>query len=112
MESKIANWFRTLDQLFKLEPSHFLASSLVVSSPISARAISISDVLSLKDHQITKTTPIVANDIYVDNIKLVGHWRYNTDGIDMTNTSNVTIKIIVVKALSSGGKLPFLAVAP
>lgn len=28
----------------------------------------------------------------IDNIKIVGHWRYNADGIDITNTSNVLIK--------------------
>ena len=28
------------------------------------------DVLSLKNHQITKTTPIIANDIYVDGNRL------------------------------------------
>ncbi len=32
------------------------------------------------------------NNITIDNVKLVGHWRYNTDGIDIVNTSNVTIK--------------------
>ena len=30
--------------------------------------------------------------VKIDNVKLVGHWRYNTDGIDLTNTSNVEIK--------------------
>ncbi len=32
------------------------------------------------------------NHVTIDNIKLVGHWRYNTDGIDIVNTSNVLIK--------------------
>ena len=32
------------------------------------------------------------DSVNIDNVKLVGHWRYNTDGIDITNTSNVTIK--------------------
>lgn len=31
-------------------------------------------------------------NIEIDNIKIVGQWRYNTDGIDITNTCNVLIK--------------------
>ena len=31
-------------------------------------------------------------NINIDNIKIVGHWRYNADGIDICNSSNVTIK--------------------
>ena len=31
-------------------------------------------------------------NINIDNVKLIGHWRYNTDGIDIVNSSNVTIK--------------------
>lgn len=32
------------------------------------------------------------DNIVIDNIKIVGQWRYNTDGIDIVNTSNVLIK--------------------
>ena len=31
-------------------------------------------------------------NINFDNIKVVGHWRYNTDGIDIVNSSDVTVK--------------------
>ncbi len=38
------------------------------------------------------------NDVIIDNIKIVGQWRYNTDGIDATNTSNVKIKNCFIRA--------------
>lgn len=32
------------------------------------------------------------NRVTIDGIKIVGQWRYNTDGIDIVNTSNITVK--------------------
>ena len=38
------------------------------------------------------------DSVNIDNVKLVGHWRYNTDGIDITNTSNVNIKNCFIRS--------------
>ncbi len=37
-------------------------------------------------------------DVIVDNVKIVGQWRYNTDGIDVVNTSNVQIKNCFIRS--------------
>ncbi|MDP4133793.1 MAG: glycosyl hydrolase family 28 protein [Bacillota bacterium] len=37
-------------------------------------------------------------NIVINNIKIVGQWRYNTDGIDLVNSSNITIKNTFVRA--------------
>lgn len=34
----------------------------------------------------------------INGIKEIGHWRYNTDGIDITNTSQVTIRNCFIRA--------------
>ncbi len=31
-------------------------------------------------------------DVVIDNVKIVGQWRYNTDGIDICNCSNVAVR--------------------
>lgn len=37
-------------------------------------------------------------NITVDNIKLIGHWRYNSDGIDVCVSKNVTVKNCFVRS--------------
>lgn len=31
-------------------------------------------------------------DVVIDNIKVFGQWRYNTDGVDIVNSQNITLK--------------------
>ena len=38
------------------------------------------------------------DNVTIDNVKIVGHWRYNTDGIDVCNTSNVLIKNCFIRS--------------
>lgn len=37
-------------------------------------------------------------DVTVDNVKIVGLWRYNSDGIDVVNSSYVTVKDCFVRS--------------
>ena len=38
------------------------------------------------------------NHVTVDNIKIIGQWRYNTDGIDPVSSSNVEIKNCFIRS--------------
>lgn len=59
--------------------------------------ITIEDVV-LKDSAVWVLSTFDCDNITIDNIKIVGQWRYNTDGIDLCNTSNVTIKNSFIRA--------------
>ena len=37
-------------------------------------------------------------NVVIDSVKIVGQWRYNTDGIDLVNSSNVEIKNCFVRS--------------
>ncbi|MDR1093683.1 MAG: hypothetical protein LBL66_05995 [Clostridiales bacterium] len=37
-------------------------------------------------------------NVFADNIKVVGQWRYNTDGIDIVNSQNVAIRDSFVRS--------------
>lgn len=37
-------------------------------------------------------------NIHIDNVKIVGQWRYNTDGIDVVNSENVLIENCFIRS--------------
>ena len=56
----------------------------------------------LRDPHVYAVAPMNCDRITVDNIKLIGLWRYNTDGIHTSNSSNVTIRNCFVRAFDDG----------
>ena len=62
----------------------------------------------LRDSSTFCVIPAVCENIVMDNIKTIGMWRYNCDGIDIFNSTNVIIKncflrnfddVIVIKGI-------------
>jgi len=52
----------------------------------------------LRDPHIYTVAPVNCDSITIDNIKLIGLWRYNTDGIHPENSKNITIRNSFVRA--------------
>jgi hypothetical protein len=52
----------------------------------------------LRDPQEWAVRPQHCENIDIDNIKLIGFWRYNADGIDFVSSSNCTVKNCFVRA--------------
>lgn len=57
----------------------------------SVRNALISGII-LRDPHVWTITPLRCDSITINNVKLIGLWRYNSDGIDVVNSKNVTIK--------------------
>jgi len=53
--------------------------------------VSVEDVI-LVNSSTWILSMFYCDNVNIDGVKLIGHWRYNADGIDVVNTSNVTIK--------------------
>ena len=42
--------------------------------------------------------PTLCNNVTYDNVKCVGFWRYNSDGIDICNSRNINVKNCFIRA--------------
>ena len=51
----------------------------------------------LRDSSTFGVVPAVCDNVIFDNIKIIGFWRYNSDGIDLFNSINVEIKNCFVR---------------
>jgi hypothetical protein len=52
----------------------------------------------LRDPHIWTVLPFQCDSITIDNIKLIGLWRYNSDGIDIVNSRNIEIRNTFIRA--------------
>ena len=52
----------------------------------------------LKDSPGWALAMFEAKNVDIENVKLIGHWRYNADGIDIVNSQNVTVNNSFVRA--------------
>jgi hypothetical protein len=52
----------------------------------------------LRDPNVWCLTTFLSSDIAISNVKLIGLWRYNADGIDICNSRRVTVRNCFVRA--------------
>ena len=52
----------------------------------------------LRDPPVWTLTMFDSQNITIDNVKLIGLWRYNADGIDIVNSNNVKVKNSFIRA--------------
>lgn len=50
------------------------------------------DGIILRDPHFWSTRLINCDEVTFENVKLIGFWRYNSDGINLVNSQNITIK--------------------
>ena len=49
------------------------------------------DGIIIRDSNVWAVTPTNCQHLAISNLKLIGFWRYNADGIDIVNSQHVTI---------------------
>ncbi len=73
------------------------------------------DGVILRDPNVWCLSTFACSDVAITNVKLIGLWRYNSDGIDICNSQHVTVRncfvrsfddSLVVKGLGLLGQIP------
>ncbi|MHB1485858.1 MAG: glycosyl hydrolase family 28 protein [Saccharofermentanales bacterium] len=52
----------------------------------------IIDGITIRDSLVYNIRPICCENLSINNVKIIGCWRYNSDGIDMHNCVHTTIR--------------------
>lgn len=55
------------------------------------------DGITIRDSLVYNIRPIACRDLHIEGVKIIGNWRYNSDGIDMHNCERVHIKDCFVR---------------
>ena len=50
------------------------------------------DGITIRDSLVYNIRPIGCRDLHIKDVKIIGCWRYNSDGIDMHNCVDVTVE--------------------
>ena len=50
------------------------------------------DGITIRDSLVYNIRPMACQDLHIANVKIIGCWRYNSDGIDMHNCRDVLIE--------------------
>lgn len=50
------------------------------------------DGITIRDSLVYNIRPIACKNLHISNVKIIGCWRYNSDGIDMHNCEDVLIE--------------------
>lgn len=56
------------------------------------------DGIIIRDSNVWAVTPRDCQNLSISNIKLIGFWRYNADGIDIVNSQHVTIEKCFIRS--------------
>ncbi len=55
------------------------------------------DGITIRDSLVYNIRPVACRDLTIENVKIIGNWRYNSDGIDMHNCEQVRIRNCFVR---------------
>lgn len=89
-----SKYIRVVEDVFVEEDSGSI-------SFIRCKNVTVDGVI-LRDATWWTMTAINCSNVHYNNVKLVGMWRYNADGLDFVNSENVTISNCFVRSFDDG----------
>lgn len=76
------------------EGTHTAVSNAVRTRPIQLEYCTNIEIdgITVRDSMVYNIHPRCCRNLHINNVKLIGNWRYNSDGIDMHNCEDVLIE--------------------
>lgn len=62
-----------------------------------SRNIEIKDII-IRDPCFLALRPVACENVHIDNVKILGNWRYNSDGIDLLNCRHALVENCFVRS--------------
>lgn len=107
-----ASLFLDNDKLRAYEKEHKTLNGLVRFNNCKNCTV---EHITCRDSSTFTIVPAACDNILVDDVKMIGMWRYNSDGVDVFNSSNVVIRnsflrnfddCVVLKGICGWGHRP------
>ena len=76
------------------ESTHAAVRNAVRTRPIQLEYCNNVEIdgVTIRDSMVYNIHPRCCRNLHINNVKLIGNWRYNSDGIDMHNCEDVLIE--------------------
>lgn len=76
------------------EGSHTAVRNAIRTRPIQLEYCNNVEIdgVTVRDSMVYNIHPRCCRNLHINNVKLIGNWRYNSDGIDMHNCEDVLIE--------------------
>ncbi|MCE5258494.1 MAG: hypothetical protein LLG44_05460 [Chloroflexi bacterium] len=66
-------------------------------NPLGCRNVVIDGII-LRDPNVWTVVPVLCQQVHIRNIKLIGLWRYNADGIDFVNSQHCSVEDCFIRS--------------
>lgn len=81
-----------MDEPVEIEIEVEEAFEQVIVRPLSLGIVPQTEGITIRDSLVYNIRPLACRNLTIRNVKIIGCWRFNSDGIDMHNCEDVLIE--------------------
>jgi len=90
---------KAIKPMYHMDGWRYYAGHADDSSADDGRQTAQFNGITMRDPSIWTVVPVACQDVQIRNVKLIGLWRYNSDGIDFVNTQQGRLEDSLIRSL-------------